>query len=73
MELTDEQRRAYARELASNPILEEILTDLRDTQMVNWEQSGSGDVGKREEAWLSIQTLNSFRAAIKDTLTKLDE
>lgn len=73
MALTDEQKKAYVRELANNPLLEEILTDLRDSCLDNWESTSPNDTDTRESAWRDIQAVNRFRASIKDTLTKLDE
>jgi hypothetical protein len=62
-EMPPADRAAHAEALRRNPLLTELLKQIRDDCLATW-MSGSG-VAQREEQWMRLQVLRDFEDRIQ--------
>lgn len=70
MTLTLEQRKAYALELTTNPLLGDILEDMESSVMTRWRGTAKQDTDAREQAWDDLQAIHRLRSAIESVLQR---
>lgn len=70
MSLTEEQRKAYAQQLNTNPLLKEFLDKQEDVLAV-WDGTDASDTAKREDIWRDRQAVRRFRSRLETELTRL--
>jgi hypothetical protein len=73
MQLTAEQRRAYALDLLNNPLLGEILEGMKSDTMTHWAGTSAKDVETREYLWNKFQGLVNVTAGIESAIAEADE
>lgn len=61
----DIERARLAQNLLNNPLLEEILSDLKQTYIDQWLASNPKDVEARERLYLAAQLVDQFGTSIK--------
>ena len=62
--MTDEQRVSRAKNLLSDPLLNEAFDVLRKDLMNRWDSSGSTELEARESIWLAMRLLDRIHAHI---------
>lgn len=70
MSLTEEQRKAYAQQLNTNPLLKEFLDKQEDVLAV-WDGTDASDTARREDIWRDRQAVRRFRSRLETELTRL--
>ena len=63
--MTDEQRVSRAKNLLSDPLLNEAFDVLRKDLMNRWDSSGSTELEARESIWLAMRLLDKLHGHIK--------
>ena len=58
--MTDEQRVSRAKNLLSDPLLNEAFDVLRKDLMNRWDSSGSTELEARESIWLAMRLLDKL-------------
>ena len=64
-----EQRKQAAKALHANPLLSEILDELRLELLEAWENAGSTE--HREKHWHEVKALENTRDRIRSTIAEL--
>lgn len=59
-----EEKKRYAKEIIENPIYNDIIRDIKDTILHEWEISC--DKIKRENCWFFLRAINSIDMLIKN-------
>ena len=72
-DLTDEQRLAYARELANNPLLRETLDIMQSACVETFMTTGAQQTEERERAYWLSQGVQELDSRIKNLITQLTE
>jgi hypothetical protein len=72
MTLTLEQRRAYALDLINNPLLGDILEEMKSDVFKGWKRP-DGDTAAREQAWTKYRAIEGLISAIESALRKANE
>jgi len=62
--MTDEQRVSRAKNLLSDPLLNEAFDVLRKDLMNRWDSSGSTELEARESIWLAMRLLDRIHTHI---------
>ena len=62
--MTDEQRISRAKNLLSDPLLNEAFDVLRKDLMNRWDSSGSTELEARESIWLAMRLLDRIHTHI---------
>jgi hypothetical protein len=65
-EMPPQDRATHAEALRRNPLLTELLKQIRDDCLATW-MSGSG-VAQREEQWMRLQVLRDFEDRVQRAL-----
>ena len=65
-DMSPQDRAAHAEALRRNPLLTELLKQIRDDCLATW-MSGSG-VAQREEQWMRLQVLRDFEDRVQRAL-----
>lgn len=61
----DIERARLAQNLLNNPLLEEILSDLKQSYIDDWLVSNPKDVETRERLFMAARLIDQFRTSIK--------